>query len=278
MSRSTTMMGTACVLAMAALTAGPAAAAPLTGFAGNLNTSFGMFDDDSTGSDAVKSWLLGGTVSGPIPDLANLNFELNAAFRHDWADNFSQASWILGGSAFWAGMESRVGLNFNHVDLSEVGHVTNGGVFGEYYFGNLTAMAKGGWLSSGGSGVIGRFGGRGNYLGLGVTGYITPDIALTGGVEWADLVMGRACQTCGRQDLRVTAFELLGEWLFSPAYGVSGYAGYSFVDSKVFTVDGEANAWVIGLRWYTGGGSLQDRHRNGSLNPWLPGVGAVTQF
>ena len=274
MSKSTTMMGTACVLAMAAITAGPAAAAPLTDFAGTLTTNFGMWDDDSPGSDSVKSWLLGGSVAAPLPDLANLNVQFDASYRHNWADNFSQEDWNLGGSLFWASMDGRVGVNFNHATFTSVGHVTNGGVFGEWYLGNLTAMGKAGWLSSGGSG----FGGHGNYLGAALAGYITPDLAITGGVEWGDLVQGQGCQTCGRQDLRVNAYELMAEWLFSPAMGLSGYAGYTFVDSKIYTFDSEANIWLIGLRWYTGGGALVDRHRNGNLNPWLPALGGFNNF
>jgi hypothetical protein len=30
---------------------------------------------------------------------------------------------------------------------------------------------------------------------------------------------------------------------------------------------------MIGLRWYMGAGSLINHHRNGTLNPWLAGVG-----
>ena len=55
MQKRTTMMGTACVLAAAALTAGPAAADTLTGFAGVLNTSFASTDSSISGGDTLRS-------------------------------------------------------------------------------------------------------------------------------------------------------------------------------------------------------------------------------
>src|SRR5882672_12195840 len=69
MQKRTTMMGTACVLAAAALTAGPAAADTLTGFAGVLNTNFESTDNSAAGSDTIKSWLLGGSAAMPLSDI-----------------------------------------------------------------------------------------------------------------------------------------------------------------------------------------------------------------
>ena len=74
MQKRTTMMGTACVLAAAALTASPAAAATLTGFAGAMDTSFSSSDSSVSGSDAIKAWLR--------PD-KNIYLRLNAADT-DW--------------------------------------------------------------------------------------------------------------------------------------------------------------------------------------------------
>ena len=268
MQKRTTMMGTACVLAAAALTAGPTAAATLTDFSGVLTTSFSSADSNIEDSDTVKSWLLGGSIAGPLSDLPNLNFQADAGYAHNWADHFSQEVWNFGGSAFWAGMDGRIGVNIAYTNFNELGHLTNGGALGEWYFGPLTVMGKGGWLSSGGS----SFGGHGNYLGAAVEGYVMPDLGITGGVQWADIVTGLGCQTCGRGDLRTTAWEIAAEFLFSEDLGLSGFAGYGYQDNKFFQDDFHDNIWRIGLRWYTGGGSLMDRHRNGNLNPWLPGV------
>jgi len=271
MTKLTKILGTASVLAIAAFATGPVSAATLTDFSGALTTSFGWTDTDIDNVDTGKDWLIGGSVAGPLSDLPNLNFQLDASYDHNWADDFSAEVWNLGGSAFWAGNDGRIGINFNYETTTHFGHTTNGGVFGEWYFGNLTGMAKGGWISTGGS----SFGGHGNYMGAAVSGYFIPDLAITGGVDWAQDVTGFGCQTCGRTGINSTALEIAAEFLFSEEYGVSGFAGYTratlgFGDGED---DFDDNAFRIGLRWYTGGGSLIDRHRNGNLNPWLPGAG-----
>jgi len=273
MQKRTTMMGTACVLAAAALTAGPAAAATLTDFAGVLNTSFTNSDNSATGSETLKSWLLGGSAAMPLSTIDGLNAQVDASYTHNWADHFSREDWNFGGSAFWANMDSRIGINGAYTNWNKVGHLTTGGAFAEYYWGAITVMAKGGWLSGGGS----PMGGHGNYLGGAVAGYILPDLAITGGVEWADLVEGQGCQICGRNDARDTAFQIIVEFLFEEDLGISGYAGYTYQSQKFGAAnDTHNNVWLVGVRWYMGGGSLMDHHRNGNLNPWLPGLQAAT--
>lgn len=270
MQKRTTMMGTACVLAAAALTAGPAAADTLTGFAGVLNTNFTSTDSSISGTDTLKSWLLGGSVAMPLSDLAGLNVQVDASYTHNWENHFSEEDWHFGGSVFWANMDTRFGANIGYENDNSIGHLTNGGAFGEYYFGPLTAMLKGGWLDSGGTG----FGGRGNYLGGAVEGYIMPDLSITGSVDWQDIVTGRGNPQFGRGDLRSTSFEAIVEFLFFEEAGVSGYVGYRYTSDKLAPIaDFHTNAWLVGIRWYVGGGgSLMDHQRNGNLNPWLPGA------
>jgi hypothetical protein len=253
---------------MSALWASPAAADTLTGFAGVVETDYTGFKPENSGSDTINNWLLGGHAAMPLSDLPNLNFQADASYQHTWASHMSQETWNFGGSGFWAGMDGRAGLNFNYLTATHSGHITNGGAFGEYYFGSVTAMAKGGWVSSGGSG----FGGHGNYLGGAGEFYVMPDLGLTAGVQWAQVVTGFGCQTCGRSGVNSTVWEVNGEWLVVDDYGVSVYLGYAHDNVRVAGNDANANVWHIGLRWYFGGGSLIDHQRNGNLNPWLPGV------
>jgi hypothetical protein len=274
MQKRTTMVGTACVLAAAALTAGPAAAGTLTDFAGVLGTSYISSSNSMSGSQTLKSWPIAGSAAMPLSTIDGLNAQLDASYTHNWASgngtHYSREDWNFGGSAFWAGMDSRIGLNADYSNYNRIGHLTNGGAFGEYYFGAITAMGKGGWLSGGGS----QFGGHGNYLGGAVEGYVIPDLGITGAVEWADVVMGRGCQTCGRGDRRSTAFQFLVEYLFVEELGIAGYAGYTYQSDKFGAAnDTHNNVWRVGVRWYLGGGSLIDHQRNGNLNPWLPGLG-----
>jgi hypothetical protein len=264
MSKSTTILGTACVLGMA-LAAGPAAAATLTGFAGDVTASYGQ-NDAGSGSDTLHNFVLGGDVAGPLSSLTNLNFQVDASYTHNWADHFSAEDWNFGGNIFWASNDGRIGINANYLTVTHGGTFTNVGPFAEWYFGNITGMVKGGWISTSGSAI----GGHGNYLGAGLTGYFIPDLAITGGVEWADFVSGFGCQVCGRSDVGATAWEITAEYLFSEEYGVSGFAGYQYTEFR--GASDHANSFHVGLRWYTGGGSLEDRHRNGTLNPWLPAV------
>src|SRR5215475_9054775 len=77
MLKHTTILGTACVLGMA-LAAVPASAATLTGFAGDAETSYGKINPKD--ADTIQSWLLGGNIAGPLSDLPNLNFQLDASY------------------------------------------------------------------------------------------------------------------------------------------------------------------------------------------------------
>jgi hypothetical protein len=267
MSKLTTFMGTACVIATTALAASPAAADTLTDFAGNLSTAYTNTNFDVAGSDNENGWFVGGVLGGPLSDLANLNFQVDASYTHNWADHFSQEVWTFGGDAFWAGPEGRIGLDGHYTNANQVGHLTNGGAFGEWYFGPFTAMAKGGWLSPGGSG----FGGHGNYLGAGVVFYVMPDLSLTGGIDYVDLVQGHGCQVCGRTDAIQTSYQILAEFLVAEDLGISGFGGYSYVHHSDSGFSSHDNVWMVGLRWYISGGTLIDHHRNGNLNPWLTG-------
>jgi hypothetical protein len=273
MLKCTKILGTASVLAMAALLASPAAAGPLTDFAGTLQTEYSNFNADNTGQDS-NNWLLGGSAAAPLSDIANLNIQGDVSYNHSWESHFSQETWNFGGSAFWAGMDGRIGLNVNYLTATHSGHITTGGVLGEWYFGNITAMAKGGWVNGGGTAT----GGNGNYAGGAVEFYVMPDLGITGGVEWSQVIEGSAQQLAGRTGLNNTVWEITAEWLVAEEYGVSVYGGYAHDNVKFksllsnLRVDDEDNIFRIGLRWYLGGGSLVDHHRNGTLNPWLPAV------
>jgi hypothetical protein len=271
MSKRTTMMGTGCALAMAALAAGPAAADTLTGL--NLAAQAGFqSDDNSAASDTVKSGIVGGSIAGPITEVSNLNFEADASYSTSWADHYSAIDWVFSGSVFWANMDGRIGVNLNYETLTGAGHVTSGGLFGEWYFGSITAMGKAGFSNSGGNSPITN-GGTGNYMGAAVVGYLTPDLAITGAVDWQDLVItGNPYQVVGRYDNGLTAWQINAEYLFDEDYGFTGYAGFVHNTFRLGGVSTDDNVWQIGLRWYTGAPeSLMTSARTGTLHWWLTG-------
>ena len=84
-------------------------------------------------------------------------------------------------------MDGRIGLNGNYETITGAGRRLWRCVRARWYFGNITAMAKGGFSGSGGN-PAGGFSGQGNYLGAALVGYITPDLGITGGVDWQEVV------------------------------------------------------------------------------------------
>ena len=117
-------------------------------------------------------------------------------------------------------------------------------------------MAKGGWLSSGGSAI----GGHGNYLGAAVEAYFIPELGIRADVDWAQHLTGQGQQVLGRTGINSTVFGIEAEYLFLEDYGLSGFANYAHNSNKIAGASLDANAWRVGLRMYFGGGSrLFDR-------------------
>jgi len=294
MSRMTKLLGTVSVLAT--LAAGPAAADTLMGFAAIADVTYvnSSFDDDDNGTsdddDSQNTIGLGGAIAFPIDEIAGFNWELNANYFSSSTDEHSSITWNLGGSLFWAGPGSRFGVNINYNTLTDFGSQTNGGVFTEWYFGNITAQAKGGFLWGGGTAAAGR----GNYLGAGLAGYFMPNFGISASVAWADLITSATqlgpCYgpTCGRRNLIHTDFGIEGEFLVSETFPVSIYGGYQFTDASISANvsnpllagdDFSTNTFYIGVRYYMGGqGTLIEHHRNGNLHSFLRGPRGLAPF
>jgi hypothetical protein len=257
----------------------------LMGFAGMADASYTntSFDDNGSGNDGWNTFGLGAAIAFPIDEIAGFNWQLDASYFSSSGDDSSSITWNLGGSLFWAGPGSRFGININYNTLTDYGSQTNGGLFTEWYFGNITAQAKGGWLWGGGTAASGR----GNYLGAGLAGYFMPNFGISAAVTWADLVtsatQGWPCYgpTCGRRDLTHTDFGIEGEFLVSETLPISIYGGYQYTNASISENisnpylsddDWNSNTFYIGLRYYMGGmGTLIERHRNGNLHKFLRG-------
>ena len=312
MSKSTKLMGTACFLATA-LVAGPAAANSLTGFTAMLDTHYthstyssfdpvptaGPFNETWEQGDAWNSWSFGGSIAMPVADVPGINWQVDAQYAHRWGSDAhlcndidgcsaiaqSAEAWDFGFSPFWAGEQGRVGINLNYNTTTHWGHLTNGGVFGEWYFGPITAAAKAGWLSAGGTPT----GGHGNYYGGAVTFYALPNLSITGSVTWSDLVTGSTlvsvsnpgcfASVCGRRDWNQLTYGAVVEFLVSEAlpfsvYGGISYTQYTRTENAVIPGDDFTSLnWLVGLRFYPGSGQLINKHRDGNLFSWLRGPG-----
>jgi hypothetical protein len=290
MSRNTKLLGTISVIAT--LAASPAAADQLMGFAGFADLAYSniSFDDSSSSDDSLNNFNIGGGIAFPVDEIPNIAWQLDGSYSSQSGDDASRIVWNLGGNVFWAGPQSRWGINVNYETLTDYGSLTNGGVFAEWYLGNFTIAGKGGWLWGGGT----PNGGRGNYLGAQGGGYFIPNLWVGGSVTWSDMVSGATLYggggippcggaTCGRRDLTETNFTIDGEFLVSQTLPLTVFGGYTYTDwqisenvSNPLLASGEdfnTNTFFIGVRYYLGGmGSLMDVHRNGNLRGWLRGA------
>ena len=279
MLKTTSLLGTACVAA-AALVAGPAFADTLQGFAGFADAQYthATFSHSSGDANAAQ-FGVGGAL--PITDIPNLNVQVDGSYAHGWTDdNHSQEIWNFGFSPFLAYGGSRWGLNLNYENTTGGcsngcgGHVTNGGAFMEWYLNDqISLMAKGGYLSSGGT----PQGGHGHYLGGGAVFYAMPDLAITAFIDWNDIVTGGSnvsfpggCLHC-QLDVNGVTYSIDAEWLPVEDIGISVFAGFAYQQLNEFGFDDNESIWHIGFRYYLGSKSLQMNHRDGNLNAHLRG-------
>jgi hypothetical protein len=280
-------LGTVSVLAT--LAASPAAA-QIQGFAGFADLGYSHANPDIDGAEAWNNISVGAGIAFPVDEIAGIAWQLDGNYTSQSADGASAIVWNLGGSIWWGGEQARIGINVNYETMTDFGSLTNGGVFAEWYLGNITAAAKGGWLWGGGTPT----GGRGNYLGGQVGGYFMPNLWLGASATWSDLVSGSTLYgggigtppcfgaTCGRRDLTETNITLDAEFLASQALPISIFGGYTFTQWKVSENvsnplltggDFNTNTFFIGVRFYMGGmGTLINMHRNGNLRGWLRGA------
>lgn len=241
----------------------PASAAAPYGFAGSLD---GSYADLSSGGSSTGLGMVNGSAAFALgsPDIG-----AEGDGGYQWTTMGGINSWNAGGSLFWAGFPGRAGVTVDYSAYNANplnGHLTAYGAFGEYFFSDLlTAGLKGGGFNVDGSGsVLGStiFGGlNGGYIGGDVTGYVTPDLALSGSVDYFALTGGNTTQ-----------YGVSGEYLLSGAFPlavpVSVFGGY--ISEQFSNGGGNDHIFLIGLRIYTNGNgdTLRDIHRNGTLG-WI---------
>lgn len=282
MQKRTKLLGAAGVAA-AMLVGAPASAGTLTDFAGDVFTSYGTSDLDKL-TDNINSTTFGGTVAAPLSDIPNMNVQAGGAYTHSWAGDTSQANWDFNGAVFWAGPDSRLGINVNYTTYTHSGNDTGFGVFGEMYFGMITGGLKAGWLQSGGSGgcqmscpagatrgpLLPSGGSGGGYLGANATVYAMPNLAITGVFDYQNQNHGFANVPIGRIGVHHNTYLIEGEYLVDQEWAPAVFANIGFTHLGTSSQGGttayqDVTTWHIGLRWYTGGGTLVDKHRNGTL-------------
>ena len=267
MSKLTTLMGTACVLAMAALSGGPAAAAPIGPITAYAQTGY----DRTTvqHGQSINEWFLGGAVGGSTP-WQGVDVQVDGEYAHDWANHASAENWFTGGDLFFSGMDSRTGLDGHwehyHANGSNFDGYSFGG-FMEWYIANFTVAGKAGFVWTTPSA-----GGNGNYVGVSGIGYFMPDLAVSAKFNWLDIT-GASCSGLCRVDIRDDTFGIGAEFLFDESMPITigGSFAYDSFGGKGVGHGYHTETWLIRLRYYTGMGTLMDHHRNGNLNDNVAG-------
>lgn len=243
------MLAGSAMLIGAAPFAAANAAAPM-GFAGTISGEYASLDDE------VDSWGVNGEAAFGLGAMGNLGAQINGGW-HNLSDDFSDADiFDVGGSVFWASMNARAGgtiayksIDFgDNFDLNATGY----GAFGEYYFSDFFTL---GAHAGGFSGEVLGFDEDGYYVGGRATGYIMPNLALAGTVDFLS----------GEGD--ATTWGIDAEYQFSETMPIAVYGGYR---TTSFDGGGDFDGFFIGLKFYAGSVPmpLVGHHRNGTLG-WL---------
>lgn len=183
---------------------------------------------------------------------SGLNAELNVGYNRTAFAGLRAQNWYTGGSLFMKLDEGRVGANVNYNEINFLGenaHVTSFGGFGDYFVNDTFTVG----------GKLGGFSGDANglYIAGNVTGYVFPNLALSGLVGFTNV----------NKAYQATDLGVQGEYLISEEIPVSGFAGYTYSD--ISNGGGNAHTVFVGLRLYTntvGGTTLVERQRNGTVS------------
>lgn len=245
---------------VAALPLSSAMAAAPVGFAGNAGVHYGSTSCD--GCDSVDSWGIDGSGAFGFGGMGSLAGQIDGSFNGISSSGSDVNLWGIGGSLFWAPANWRAGANVNFNTADEDGidlDITSYGVFGEFFVSDyFTVGAKGGGVSA----TLGGFGysdsESGFYVGGALTGYVMPNLAISGKIDHVDL---------SDIDTDTTSYGIGAEFLVSQMVPVSIFGGYTHSEVSVGGFNGDGDTWSIGVRLYTNGNgvTLVERHRNGAV-------------
>ncbi len=253
MLNRTTLLGAVGAAALTAIPYTSAMAAPPMGFAGTFSGEYSNLS--CNGCSNANVW--GGNAAGAFGfGGAPVGAEVAGGYHNLSGSGTSADIWNIGGSVFWAPDFGRVGGTVNYSSLSESGldlSLTNYGGFGEFFAGNfLTLGVKGGGVSAGGDAS-----GTGYYVGGAVTGYVLPNLALMGNIDYLHDDSGA----------HITTYGVTAEFQVSVQVPISIYGGYA--NNQISGLP-HIDQWTIGVRFYLSPNpmTLVEHHRSGTLG-WL---------
>ena len=238
----------------------PAMAQAPMGFAGNASVSYSNTSVDDF-DESADSWNIGGSGAFGFTDM--FAGQIDLSYNHLSVEDEDQDVWGIGGALFWAPGFGRLGASLHYntanvdtglgdfdIDLFQYG------AFGEWFAGNfVTVGAKAGGVSYSFDDDDSE---SGWYAGGALTGYLMPNLAINGNIDFIGL---------SDVDLDTTNYGIGAEYLVSEMLPISIFGGYtrSNIDAGGFDID--SDIWSIGLRIYTNGNgvTLVERHRNGAV-------------
>ncbi|HET7336047.1 MAG TPA: hypothetical protein VFI93_13105 [Rhizomicrobium sp.] len=249
MSRKTGYLAAASVIAIA-FSSAPAMANSLNNFSGTLSGHYANIDV-SGGGPSLDSY--GANGSGVFSlGTSGLNLQGDIGYDRLSGGGGHANIWNFAASPFMSLGSGRLGATLGYTSVDHGGgNLYNYGGYGEWFASRaFTVGIKAGGFS--GSATP-----NGEYVGGGLTGYLTPNLALSGNIDYAHF------KSAGHE----TDYTLGGEYLFSNTMPVSFYGGWTRSEFSGTTAN--ADTFFVGFRFYTNGNgadTLVARHRTGTLN------------
>ncbi len=208
--------------------------------------------------------IYGGEVGGIVPFSDQFSGQVAGGYHRIDSHSVGADDWNIAGTLSWNHQAGRVGVNVGYTSASVLGastHVTNYGVYGEYYADQYTLGVRGGGatVSANAFGFSARDQ-TGGYVGGEAVGYFMPDFAARATVGYVG-VNGGHQWTAG----------VHGEYLFSEATPISGWLGYDYasIGANGFgSVNG--NTFSVGLKYYFGGSGSLEHHQRTGTDDWGP--------
>jgi hypothetical protein len=237
------LLAGAAALALCSVFAGQAMADP----SGTLGGGYDYVQ--LPGSSAhLNDWNLNGSIAAPITSNITVQGDASYDYIKPSSGSGSLHSANVSGTAFWQAAQGRIGATAGYNEFgSSTGsgiHFENYGAFGTFYASpQVTLGLKGGEIT----GVSGLHLG---YFGAEVVGYVTPDVALSGTIDYAS-----------QSSFHVTTYGANVEWLASHTVPISLTGGYTYTEFSGVHL----NTYMIGAKFYFGkGSSLEDHQRTGA--------------
>lgn len=244
-----TIFLSAAAMAASALWLTPVLAEPLTPSA-YVSGGYSYLDTSGGGGHLND----GNVNAAALLPLGALNIQVNGAYDGLSGSGASGHIDNVSGSVFYGNTMGRIGATVGYGDIGAGSGVlgisggttdTTFGGFGELYGRDtLTVGVKGGDIHVSGTDVA--------FVGGEVTGYVLPDLALRGSIDYAKV-----------NDVHATSYGVRGEYLISERVPISVFAAYNYAD--VGGLSGHANIFSVGLTIYLGSGhgSLLQHQRSG---------------